>query len=64
MQHWEAAAELIRPQRGIVSIFDTELPMPIGAMRVKAASLLWELMFAPQRPSDRQGGAFVAAVHA
>ncbi|MGV8934255.1 MAG: zinc-binding alcohol dehydrogenase family protein [Gallionellaceae bacterium] len=45
MRHWEAAVELIRPQGGIVSIDDTELPMPMGGMKMKAASLHWELMF-------------------
>ncbi|WP_020592114.1 zinc-binding alcohol dehydrogenase family protein [Kiloniella laminariae] len=45
MRHWEAAVELIRPQGGIVTIDDTDLPMPMGAMKTKAASLHWELMF-------------------
>lgn len=46
MRHWEAAVELIRPEGGIVSIDDTDLPMPMGAMKTKAASLHWEFMFA------------------
>lgn len=46
MRHWETAVELIRPQGGIVSIDDTELPMPMGGMKMKAASLHWEFMFA------------------
>lgn len=46
MRHWEAAVELIRPQGGIVSIDDTDLPMPMGGMKTKAASLHWEFMFA------------------
>ncbi|MFP3385296.1 zinc-binding alcohol dehydrogenase family protein [Tritonibacter sp. SIMBA_163] len=46
MRHWETAVELIRPQGGIVSIDDTDLPMPMGGMKVKAASLHWEFMFA------------------
>jgi NADPH:quinone reductase len=37
---------LIRPQGGIVSIDDTDLPMPMGGMKTKAASLHWEFMFA------------------
>lgn len=45
MRHWDAAVELIRPQGGIVSIDDTHLPMPMGAMKTKAASLHWEFMF-------------------
>jgi zinc-binding alcohol dehydrogenase family protein len=46
MRHWNAAVELIRPQGGIVSIDDTELPMPMGGMKMKAASFHWEFMFA------------------
>ncbi len=45
MRHWDAAVELIRPQGGIVSIDDTDLPMPMGGMKMKAASLHWEFMF-------------------
>ncbi|MFD2206393.1 zinc-binding alcohol dehydrogenase family protein [Kiloniella antarctica] len=46
MRHWETAVELIRPQGGIVTIDDTDLPMPMAGMKVKAASLHWEFMFA------------------
>jgi len=46
MRHWEAAVDLIRPQGAIVSIDDTDLPMPMGGMKTKAASLHWEFMFA------------------
>ena len=46
MRHWETAVELICPQGGIVSIDDTDLPMPMGGMKLKAASLHWEFMFA------------------
>ena len=46
MRHWDTAVELIRPQGGIVSIDDTDLPMPMGAMKMKAASFHWEFMFA------------------
>lgn len=45
MRHWDTAVELIRPQGGIVTIDDTELPMPMAAMKTKAASLHWEFMF-------------------
>lgn len=45
MRHWNAAVELIRPQGAIVSIDDTNLPMPMDGMKTKAASLHWELMF-------------------
>ena len=46
MRHWAAAVELVRPQGGIVTIDDTDLPMPMGGMKTKAASLHWEFMFA------------------
>ncbi len=46
MRHWDTCVELIRPQGGIVSIDDTELPMPMAGMKRKAASLHWEFMFA------------------
>lgn len=46
MRHWETAVELIRPQGAIVSIDDTNLPMPMAGMKTKAASLHWEFMFA------------------
>jgi len=46
MRHWETAVELIRPEGGIVTIDDTHLPMPMDRMKMKAASLHWEFMFA------------------
>ncbi len=46
MLHWNAAVELVRPQGGIVSIDDTDLPMPMAGMKTKAASFHWEFMFA------------------
>lgn len=46
MRHWDAMVKLIRPQGGIVSIDDTNLPMPMADMKTKAASLHWEFMFA------------------
>ena len=46
MRHWNAAVELIRPEGGIVSIDDTDLPIPMAGMKTKAASLHWEFMFA------------------
>ncbi|KJZ25377.1 zinc-binding alcohol dehydrogenase family protein [Tritonibacter mobilis] len=46
MRHWDTAVELICPQGGIVSIDDTDLPMPMGGMKTKAASFHWEFMFA------------------
>ncbi len=46
MRHWETAVELIRPQGAIVTIDSPDLPMPMGGMKTKAASLHWEFMFA------------------
>lgn len=46
MRHWETAVELIRPQGSIVSIDNTDSPMPMDTMKTKAASLHWEFMFA------------------
>jgi len=46
MRHWDAAVELIRPQHGIVSIDNTELALPMAAMKTKSASFHWEFMFA------------------
>lgn len=46
MRHWDAAVELIRPQHGIVSIDNTDQPMPMAAMKTKSASFHWEFMFA------------------
>jgi len=46
MRHWATAVELIRPQGGIVSIDDTDLPMPMDGMKMKSASFHWEFMFA------------------
>ena len=45
MRHWDAAVELIRPQGGIVTIDDANLPMPMAMMKTKSASLHWEFMF-------------------
>ncbi|MEP3046538.1 MAG: zinc-binding alcohol dehydrogenase family protein [Roseibium sp.] len=45
MRHFETAVDLIRPQGGIVTIDNTDSPMPMADMKVKAASLHWEFMF-------------------
>mgnify|MGYP001811907494 FL=1 len=45
MSHWNEAVELIRPQGGIVSIDDTNQPMPMAPLKTKSGSLHWELMF-------------------
>jgi zinc-binding alcohol dehydrogenase family protein len=46
MRHWQTAVELIRPRGGIVTIDDTDKPMPMDMMKSKAASVHWEFMFA------------------
>ncbi|MES0882849.1 zinc-binding alcohol dehydrogenase family protein [Roseibium sp. SCP14] len=46
MRHWTTAVELIRPEGGIVTIDNTDQPMPMDVMKMKAASLHWEFMFA------------------
>lgn len=46
MRHWNAAVELVKPEGAIVSIDDTDLPMPMAGMKAKAASFHWEFMFA------------------
>ena len=46
MRHWHEAVELIRPQGHIVSIDQTDLPLPMAGMKTKAAALHWEFMFA------------------
>ena len=46
MRHWHETVELIRPQGHIVSIDQTDLPMPMAGMKTKAAALHWEFMFA------------------
>ena len=45
MRHWEAAVDIVKPQGAIVSIDDTNLPMPMGGMKNKSARLCWEFMF-------------------
>ncbi|MEP3427300.1 MAG: zinc-binding alcohol dehydrogenase family protein [Roseibium sp.] len=45
MSHFETAVDLIRPQGAIVTIDNTDSPMPMADMKVKAASLHWEFMF-------------------
>ncbi|MEZ4268779.1 MAG: zinc-binding alcohol dehydrogenase family protein [Myxococcota bacterium] len=43
--HWDAAADLIRPQGGIVSIVENKRPLEQAVVRQKAATFSWELMF-------------------
>ncbi|TWT54023.1 Zinc-type alcohol dehydrogenase-like protein [Rubripirellula amarantea] len=44
--HWVAATDLIRPQGHIVAIVENSKPLDQQNMKLKAASLSWEFMFA------------------
>lgn len=43
--HWNAATDLIRPQGHIVTIVENKGPLKQDEMKLKAATLSWELMF-------------------
>ncbi|MDM4018791.1 zinc-binding alcohol dehydrogenase family protein [Roseiconus lacunae] len=43
--HWDATADLIRPQGKVVSIVENERPLSQSVMKSKSASLTWEFMF-------------------
>lgn len=43
--HWDAVADLIRPQGKIVSIVENEQPLSQEVMKTKAATFVWEFMF-------------------
>ncbi|MCR9116712.1 MAG: zinc-binding alcohol dehydrogenase family protein [bacterium] len=43
--HWDAAADLIRPQGNIVSIVENREPLAQSEMKLKAATFSWEFMF-------------------
>lgn len=47
--HWAAAGEMIAPQGGIVAIVGNQKPLAMDAVRLKSASLHWELMFTRAR---------------
>lgn len=44
--HWNASADLVRPQGHIVSIVENKAPLDQENMKLKAASFSWEFMFA------------------
>lgn len=44
--HWDAVTDLIRPQGKIVSIVENESPLKQDVMKTKAATFVWEFMFA------------------
>lgn len=47
--YWPAIAEMIAPQGGIVAIVGNQKPLAMDAVRLKSASLHWELMFTRAR---------------
>jgi zinc-binding alcohol dehydrogenase family protein len=44
-QHWNAMAECVRPQGGVVLIDDPSGPMDITVFKMKSVSLSWEFKF-------------------
>lgn len=47
--YWPAIGEMIAPQGGIVAIVGNQKPLAMDAVRLKSASLHWELMFTRAR---------------
>lgn len=47
--HWAAIGEMIAPQGAIVAIVGNQKPLPMDAVRMKSATLCWELMFTRPR---------------
>ena len=47
--HWAAIGEMIAPQGGIVAIVANQKPLPMDTVRMKSATLCWELMFTRPR---------------
>lgn len=43
--HWDAVADLIRPQGKIVSIVENKNPLKQDVMKLKAATFVWEFMY-------------------
>ena len=43
--HWAAVSDLIRPQGRIVTIVENARPLDMSQLKLKAAGLIWELMF-------------------
>ncbi|MEM8995025.1 MAG: zinc-binding alcohol dehydrogenase family protein [Acidobacteriota bacterium] len=44
--HWAAVSDLIRPQGRIVTIVENAHPLSMDGLKMKAAGLVWEFMFA------------------
>jgi NADPH:quinone reductase len=47
--YWDAMAELIAPQGAMVAIVGNQKPLPMDLVRLKSATLCWELMFTRPR---------------
>jgi NADPH2:quinone reductase len=47
--HWDAMAELVAPQGALVAIVGNTKPLPMDAVRMKSATVCWELMFTRPR---------------
>ena len=48
-QHWAAMGDLIAPQGALVAIVGNQKPLPLDAVRMKSATMCWELMFTRPR---------------
>jgi NADPH:quinone reductase len=47
--YWDAMAELVAPQGALVAIVGNTKPLPMDAVRMKSATVCWELMFTRPR---------------
>ena len=47
--YWDAMAELIAPQGAMVAIGGNQKPLPMDLVRLKSATMCWELMFTRPR---------------
>jgi NADPH:quinone reductase len=47
--YWDAMGELIAPQGALVAIVGNTKPLPMDAVRMKSATVCWELMFTRPR---------------
>ncbi|MDQ0207270.1 zinc-binding alcohol dehydrogenase family protein [Alkalicoccobacillus murimartini] len=44
-QHWDAMAEIIKPQGKICSIVENKEPLDLNVLKSKSATFVWEFMF-------------------
>jgi zinc-binding alcohol dehydrogenase family protein len=47
--YWDAMAELVAPQGALVAIVGNQKPLAMDAVRMKSATMCWELMFTRPR---------------